>query len=355
MKSFFQMTCLRIGLIADVQYADIDDVWNYMRTHKRKYRSTLRALANAINWWSTIEDMDLVVDLGDAIDGYRNVDRDMGLRALGNVVQEWKILEDKHVRLPIIHLIGNHELYKFTRDELIHGVGATGFKCTPPASLHSKVDLPQCTYYTFPLRDGWRVVVLDPYDVSVMRNGGGRIGHELTLANGGIHAEYADLCQSHNPNNILDGGDFFKGISGIDSRWVPFNGGVGKDQLKWLNSVLQSATHNKERVIVFTHIVLHPLATPKHDGHTLLWNYDEVLGIFAANSCVRIVVAGHAHHEGYHECPETRIHHITMASPLEAPDEVAESTFGLLELPDGQGTTARLIGRGWMSSLELKV
>ena len=168
------MACVRIGLIADVQYADIDDVWNYMHTHKRKYRSTLVALTNAVDWWSTIDDLDLVVDLGDAIDGFRNVDREMGLHALNNVMHEWKTLENRRPHLPILHLIGNHELYKFTREEIIHGVGSTGFKCTPPAILDPAIDRIKSLYYTFPLRGGWRIVVLDPYEISVMTNEIGR-------------------------------------------------------------------------------------------------------------------------------------------------------------------------------------
>jgi len=349
------MAKLRIGLIADVQYADIDDVWNYMHTHKRKYRSTLTALSNAVSWWSQIDDIDLLVDLGDAIDGYRNVDRVMGLHAIRNVMQKWNSFAIPRPEVPILHLIGNHELYKFTREELTKGVEDTGFTCACPETLVSMVDKPHSIHYSFPVRDRWRVVVLDPYDMSVMRNGGGRIGHELTKANGGIHAEYTAMCQSRNPNNIIDGGNFFQGISGLESRWVPFNGGVGKDQLSWLESVLASSAEADERVIVFTHIILHPLATPHHDCHTLLWNYEEVLEVFEKYPCVKIVVAGHAHHDGYHRCEKTGIHHITLASPLEAPDDLVESTYGLLELPVNNDTHARLIGHGWISSRDLEV
>ena len=346
---------IRIGLIADVQYADIDDVWNYMRTHKRKYRSTLIALANAITWWSETDILDLVVDLGDAIDGYRNTDRAMGLHALRNVVREWHRLKTAKPEVPILHLIGNHELYKFTREELTHGLAGTDFQCSCPPQLKHLSDRQESIYYSFPLRDNWRVVVLDPYDMSVMTRGGGRIGHELTLSNGGIHAEYAALCQSHNPNNILDGGNFFNGISGTDARWVPFNGGLGESQLKWFRAVLESSTRANERLIVFSHIILHPRATPKEDSHTLLWNYEQVLDVISEYDCVKIVIAGHAHHDGYYRCPESNVHHITLASPLEAPDELVESTYGLLELPSDAHGVARLIGKGWVRSIDLDV
>ena len=349
------MAPIRIGVIADVQYADIDDVWNYMRTHKRKYRSTLRALKNAIAWWSELGDFDLLVDLGDAIDGYRNVDRAMGLHAIQNVMEEWDHYQALHPEVPIAHLIGNHELYKFTRKELTEGVEGTGFSCACPAALTAIADRHGSIYYSFPIRSDWRIVILDPYDMSVMTNGGGRLGHELTLENGGIHAEYSSLCQSHNPNNILDGGNFFNGVSGIESRWVPFNGGLSTKQLNWLETVLCTASQASQRVLVFSHIILHPLATPNEDCHTLLWNYDEVLRMFDKYPCVKIVMAGHAHHEGYHRCQETGIHHITLASPLEAPDDLVESTYGMLELPEASGHMARLIGNGWISSFDLEV
>ena len=349
------MAPIRIGLIADVQYADIDDVWNYMHTHKRKYRSTLRALANACVWWSEFDNVEIVVDLGDAIDGFRNTDRTMGLHALREVMKEWNGFQAAHPETPILHLIGNHELYKFTRKELTHGVENTGFTCSCPPPLQHIADKRDSIYYSFPIRSGWKALVLDPYDMSVMTNGGGRIGHELTLQNGGIHAEYTSMCQSRNPNNILDGGNFFHELSGLESRWVPFNGGVGKEQLAWIETVLDSAHKAGERVVVFCHIILHPLATPNKDCHTLLWNYDEVLALFAKHPCVKIVLAGHAHHEGYHKCEETGIHHITLASPLEAPDDLVESTYGLLELPDEPGKHARIIGKGWVSSFDLEV
>ena len=34
----------RFGIIADVQYADVEDAWNFRRTSVRRYRGALEAL-----------------------------------------------------------------------------------------------------------------------------------------------------------------------------------------------------------------------------------------------------------------------------------------------------------------------
>ena len=59
----------RIAIIADVQCADCDDAWNFHKTQKRYYRHALRSTASAVKMWNTIPDLDLIMQLGDLIDG----------------------------------------------------------------------------------------------------------------------------------------------------------------------------------------------------------------------------------------------------------------------------------------------
>ena len=65
---------------------------------------------------------------------------------------------------------------------------------------------------------------------------------------------------------MLNGGDYFKGMSGPDGgetpamRFVPFNGGVSREQLAWLRGELADAAARGERVVVLTHNPLHPAA-----------------------------------------------------------------------------------------------
>jgi manganese-dependent ADP-ribose/CDP-alcohol diphosphatase len=342
---------LRIGLIADVQYADVEDVENFMKTATRRYRRSLLALRNGVDSWVS-NSVDLVVDLGDAIDGYRNPDRESGMRAISTVMTEWDRLGSNKPSTPALHLIGNHELYKFTRVELMNGVETTGFHCVAPGNLTS-VDNPGSIHYSFTLPEhpSWRVAVLDPYDQSVMREGGGRVGHELTIANGRLNAEFTRLCQSNNPNDIIDGGNYFAGIEGIQCRWAPFNGGIGEEQMQWLERTLENAKLNHEKIIIFSHVIIHPRATPGENCHTLIWNYDAVLSLFHKFSpVVKLVIAGHAHHDGYFLCPETSIHHICIPSPLETPDNLVERTFATLEVHDEY---AQIVGEGYVPSRRL--
>lgn len=39
------------GAIADVQYADLDDGWNYNKTYRRYYRAALLKLQRAVDVW----------------------------------------------------------------------------------------------------------------------------------------------------------------------------------------------------------------------------------------------------------------------------------------------------------------
>lgn len=328
----------RIGLIADVQYADVDDVWNHMKTHKRRYRTTLVALKNAVKWWNENQVV-FVADLGDAVDGCKNLDNEMAIHALNSIQYEWNKLNTN-----VIHLVGNHELYLFSRNQLVDGVSClqkeaqSTFTCVCPVSLAGSPR--KSTFYSFllPQPPLWRVVVLDSYDVSTLTDGAGT-----------LHAEALNLCQKNNPNSLTGSSNYFEGLQGPECRWCPFNGGLGEEQLQWLESVLINATKLKETLIVFSHVILHPNATPNSNCHTLLWNYDKVLKLFKDHSCVKIVICGHAHQPGYFWDPNSKIHHITLASPLEA-DDLAEETFGLIELSE---KSAKLIGRGGVASMNL--
>lgn len=65
-------------------------------------------------------------------------------------------------------------------------------------------------------------------------------------------------------------------ISSTTHRWaryVRYNGGVGKEQLSWLEGELQEASLSGQRVIGFGHVPIHPGDTL---DHVLLWNYEDV-------------------------------------------------------------------------------
>ena len=111
---------------------------------------------------------------------------------------------------------------------------------------------------------------------------------------------------------------YFEGLEGLESRWVPFNGGMGAAQLSWMSSTLHAAAAAGERVLINTHLLIHPDTTAKRSGRTLLWNYEEVLAILedpALAGCVSAVVSGHQHEGGVHTT-EMGTHYVVMESPM---------------------------------------
>ena len=48
-------------------------------------------------------------------------------------------------------------------------------------------------------------------------------------------------------------------VTGYDRRFVPYNGGLGSEQMTWLRAELAAASAAGERVLVFCHVILHPL------------------------------------------------------------------------------------------------
>ena len=54
-----------LGIIADVQYADAEDGWNFARTTRRAFRGSLNQLERAVDWWNA-QELAAVAQLGDA-------------------------------------------------------------------------------------------------------------------------------------------------------------------------------------------------------------------------------------------------------------------------------------------------
>ena len=146
--------------------------------------------------------------------------------------------------LPLLHLIGNHELLCFSREELrallplptaaeldaaaaasAGGLapGAVALRAPPPAAARDAR-----LYYSLQLPGGWRLLALDAYDVAI-----GRHGADVGSAQ---HAAAAALLRANNPNECAWGapiaGNYFTGLSGVGQRFVPFNGGLGPAQLQ---------------------------------------------------------------------------------------------------------------------------
>lgn len=309
---------------------------------------------------------------GDIVDFYNTVGdnaEDQGRATQQALDQVMSKLSQVHCKKTVF-LVGNHELYNWSRQQLCQGIawskgilrfGADANESddhhdmTTPSSVspptHLSDGAPEDTrpplWHSFVPCAGWRVIVLDSYHHSIYSRGRGAgvppFNYELDQAalaqvakhNPGI-GEFARL---HPGSNILC--DYFAGLTpGPNMRWVPYNGGVGDKQLQWLRQTLQRSATLKERVVVMTHALVHPDTSKGHK--TLLWDYDRLLDVLRSPvaSSVQLVVSGHQHEGGFTTDPESGIQFVVLESPLNSPPDLP-GPFVVFEQKDMQSLELR--------------
>lgn len=317
---------LSLGLIADVQYADIPDGASFDKSEERFYRASLEHARSASAAW-VAAGCELAVNLGDAVDG-ANAKRRQGRPALAQVLSAL-------APTPLFHVVGNHELYNFARGDLHSLLPLPSLARIGPAASAPDANR---LYFHADVAPGWRLVVLDAYDIALETH---HATTEDTEEDSGVavtppatpsvtHAAAIELLRARNPNPCAAGdgvGNFFAGLedAGAAQRWVPFNGAVGPDQLAWLRSTLADAAARDLAVIVCCHVPLYDGAlrncppTPGRElsvHKCLVWNYEEILAtIHAEPRCTAAVFSGHLH-DGAFGVDSAGIAHLTLESPL---------------------------------------
>ncbi|KAK3559860.1 hypothetical protein QTP86_026205 [Hemibagrus guttatus] len=281
------------GVIADIQYADLKDGYNYHRTRKRYYRNSLHLLRNAIRHWNE-ENVkpSFILQLGDIIDGF-NSKHGASEEALKTVLDEFRSCSAQ-----VHHVWGNHEFYNFSRSDLFSSELNSEVK-----DEEGKDDRMDYIYaYHFSPAPKFRFVVLDAYDLSI-------IGQEESSEK---YRQSLDIIKAHNPNEELNQPS---GIYPMDERFVKFNGGFSQDQVDWLDGVLTTADEKGEKVTVVSHVPVHPFST---SSVCLAWNYDDVFPLLQSHKSVVCFMAGHDHDGGY--CVDSSgIHHLTLEGVIETP------------------------------------
>jgi manganese-dependent ADP-ribose/CDP-alcohol diphosphatase len=247
---------LRFGLIADAQYADAD------AEGERHYRSTPEKLKRAAEILVGAKPA-FTLHLGDFIDrDFKSFDTMLPLlKGLGHSVH---------------HLLGNHD-YSVADSEKARVVSALGMP-------HD--------YYTF-RSSSVRFVMLDTNDLSIYRHPAGSPGNEEA-------------------KQILD-----RLKADKEPGAAPWNGGISKAQLDWLERELSAADAAMESVIVCGH---HPLLPA--DMHQA-WKAGEVTAIIGKHPCVRAYFNGHNHAGGYVE--REGVPYVTFRSMLHQPEITAYS------------------------------
>ena len=311
---------LSFGVIADIQYAPIPDGESYGGV-PRYYRHALSAAKHAAEHFQE-EQVDLVINLGDIVDGKcQEIEQtgNPGIQAIKDVTEALSAYThgDK-----ILHTYGNHELYNVDRKELgkLLAIPFHSEPCGEDVGYRSH----QCE------KNGVRLtfVVLDTYDIAI----GGRCE---TSSNKRKLAEA--LLEKNNPNFSKGNENSPEGMEGLMRRYVAFNGAVGETQMKWLGDTLETARKNNEKVIVLSH---QPLFPDSSNEVCLAWNFDEILNLLKDYSDTVIAsFAGHAHRGGYKRCDESGIHYRVFEAALESPDPI--KTYALVDLYDD-----RIVVRG---------
>ncbi len=99
---------LRIGLISDIHYADLDTAGS------RHYRDSISKVKEAVKQFNAAE-LDLVVCLGDLIDTGESVEKEYA--HLETIYREFKEL-----KAPCHFVLGNHCVWTLTKSEFLRGV-----------------------------------------------------------------------------------------------------------------------------------------------------------------------------------------------------------------------------------------
>ncbi len=253
-KTVMQYPDFEIGVIADCQYCDCDP------TDVRFYRKAPARLKEAVTELNTHK-LDYTIHLGDFID------RDFN--SFDTLIPIWGGLHmDK------FHVLGNHDFS--VADSL-------------KPMVFEKMGLKD-RYYSI-VKNKWRFIVLDGNDLSV---------HGALTADKKQQTDslYALLSDRELPN------------------LKPWNGGLGKDQLQWVENELKLATENKERVGFYCH---YPVLGETND--LTLWNYEQVLTLIDKYECVKFYFNGH-HHDGSY-VQKNGVHYLNFKGMLDTPDSTS--------------------------------
>jgi manganese-dependent ADP-ribose/CDP-alcohol diphosphatase len=341
--------CFSMGIIADIQFADIPDGHSYSG-QPRYYRHSLEVARYAFEQFQESK-VGLVVNLGDIIDGKAQAMHEHGGEKLGDEHDPGHYSLDLvldalsvYTHGPILHSYGNHCLYNLDRQTLNERLGI-------PFQVENDGEAEWVGYYSHRIEmlgngksslSSMRLIFLDAYDVAMMQR---------CPETSRKHQEAVEILKQNNPYNFADGNiNSPEGLDGLQRRFVAFNGALGTRQLEWLRKELEHSRRANEKVIIMSHNPIHPDSS---SPICLIWNFDEVLGILRDFSDVVVAsFSGHAHKGGYVRDLESGIHFRVFEAVLESQPE---KTFAVIDFCRGLGNDSenaadeksRLVVRGF--------
>ncbi|MBW6535045.1 MAG: metallophosphoesterase [Mariniphaga sp.] len=244
---------ISFGVFADCQYCDCET------SNTRFYRNSLLKLEKAITHFNQNEKLEFIVNMGDLID-----------RDFASFAPLKPILQKSNKT--IYHLPGNHD-----------------FEVEPEHLEKVSEELGLSKMYYSLVKKGWMFVFLDGTDISFFS----------------ADKEKVKLAEEMSARLKAEG----------KPNYHPWNGGIGKQQLNWLNNQLLQAKSENLNVAIFCHYPLLPF-----ESHAL-WNQKEVLSILDNYSCVKLWMNGHNHAGNY--AFQNGIHFITLKGMVETESENA--------------------------------
>ena len=151
------------GIIADVQYADVDDGHNYSRTKGRYYRNSVNLLTEAIKCWNNMSPKpSFMFQLGDLIDGHNRRQEGMSRLAWDKITGVLSSFDGN-----VYHTCGNHEYYNFTHKQIAKLLPAMTLSGSKDPDTDGETSL-QRIRYSFSPDEMFRFIVLDSYEISML-------------------------------------------------------------------------------------------------------------------------------------------------------------------------------------------
>ena len=247
------VTAIKFGVVTDVHH------YAGQPAGTRYYQASLGKLREALATFEK-EEVQFVVNLGDT------VDRD--LRSYTAVVPLFEAAS-----MPVYHVVGNHDF----------GVEAGQEEQVLPA-LGLKD-----SYYAFS-RGDWVFVVLNGFELRFPFPGDEAFKQESEALYAGLRA-------------------------GGKNNARPWNGGIGRVQLGFLEGKLKQAQKSGKNALVFCHFPVLP------ESASNLWNDAEAVALLEKYPSVKAYFCGHNHAGGY--VFKNGIHYLTFQAMVETPDSPA--------------------------------
>jgi hypothetical protein len=270
---------ITFGVVADIQYHPGESLGT------RYYSASLDKLKEALTQFNR-EKVQFVVNLGDTIDHH--------IQTFDAVMPLFKSL-----KAPVYHVIGNHDFDIQAGNEA---------RVLPALGLKD-------SYYAL-AKGRWRFIILDGFELRYPFPADETLKRESEALYWRLQAQGKEHAQ----------------------RW---NGGIGLNQIAWLEHELEGAEKARKNVLVFCHFPILPEA-----AHNL-WNDAEVVAILKKHRSIKAYFCGHNHAGDY--ALQNGVHYLTFQGMVETPDQNA---FAIVTL-EKDAIKVRGFGREPSRTLEI--